>query len=284
MLFILLFLLHVLCRKYERDHEIWMQHRPQKRKCNTLIRGDSFPNFEEWIANAINDAKEEGEDITIEESELSQSPHIWAMRFGGMWAYGNHLRVEEKDKGKINCDCVVSADFFHDTEKKFYVGFIQDIIQVDFGENSLILLRCKWIRPSSVQFDEYGFVRAHTQQFLSETDEPYVSPLQINQSFLIDDCRSPGWSYVIQTESRSKRKFMEASNVLPNRQYVNLQETFEEVDEDDERVIEEDILIANKEIERENVLHVTEEDDEENQADIDMSDGDFGFLGNANDY
>ena len=84
------------------------------------------------------------------------------MRFGGMWAYGNHLRVEEKDKGKINCDCVVSADFFHDTEKKFYVGFIQDIIQVDFGENSLILLKCKWIRPSSVQFDEYGFVHAHT--------------------------------------------------------------------------------------------------------------------------
>ena len=77
---------------------------------------------------------------------------------------------------------------------------------------------------------------------------------------------------------------MEASNVLPNRQYVNLQETFEEVDEDDKRVIEEDILIANKEIERENVLHVTEEDDEENQADIDTSDGDFGFLGNANDY
>ena len=77
---------------------------------------------------------------------------------------------------------------------------------------------------------------------------------------------------------------MEVVNVMPDGQFVNLQETFEEVDEDDERVIEEDILISNKEIERENVLHVTKEDDEENQADIDMSDGDFGFLGNANDY
>ena len=77
---------------------------------------------------------------------------------------------------------------------------------------------------------------------------------------------------------------MEASNVFSDGQYVNLQETFEEVDGDTKRVIEEDILIDNEEIGRENVLHVTDEDDEENQADIDMSDGDFGFLGNANDY
>jgi transcription termination factor Rho len=194
----------ILCRKYEEENQIWMQHQPQKRRRHNFIGSDSFPKFEEWIFNAINDAKEEGQYITTEESELSQSPHIWAIRFSGMWAYGSHLRVEEKDKGKTNCDCVVSAEFLHEIEKKFYVGFIQEIIQVDFGENSPILLKCKWIRPSAVQFDEYGFIRANTRQFLSETDEPYVSPLQINQSFLIDDVRSPGWSYVIQTESRSR--------------------------------------------------------------------------------
>jgi hypothetical protein len=35
-----------------------------------------------------------------------------------MWAYGSHLRVEEKDKGKENCDCIVSVEFHHDTENK----------------------------------------------------------------------------------------------------------------------------------------------------------------------
>jgi len=57
-----------------------------------------------------------------------------------MWAYGSHLRVEEKDKGKANCDCIVSVEFHHDTKKNFYVGFIQEIIQVDYGETSPILL------------------------------------------------------------------------------------------------------------------------------------------------
>ena len=121
------------------------------------------------------------------------------MKFSGMWAYVNRLRLEEKDKGKEKCDCVVSAEFIHETEKKFYVGFIQEIIQVDYGENSPILLKCKWVKPSAVQLDEYGFVRTNIRQFLSKTVDPYVSPLQFNQSYLIDDVRSPGWSYAIQT-------------------------------------------------------------------------------------
>ena len=78
----------------------------------------------------------------MEESEISQLPHIWAMNFSGMWAYGSHLRVEEKDKGKGNCDCIVSVEFRHEIEKKFYVGFIQEIIQVYYGARgpNLILL------------------------------------------------------------------------------------------------------------------------------------------------
>ena len=69
--------------------------------------------------------------------------------------------MEDNDKGKQNCDCVVSVKFHHETEKKFYVGFIQEIIQVDFGEHSPILLNCKWIKQTSVQHDEYVFLRAN---------------------------------------------------------------------------------------------------------------------------
>ena len=49
--------------------------------------------------------------------DLSQPPHIYAYRFSGMWSYGSHLRVEEKDTGKENCDCVVSVEFHHETER-----------------------------------------------------------------------------------------------------------------------------------------------------------------------
>ena len=78
--------IHILCRKYKEENQSWMQCRPQKHRHHDLIGGDSFPKFEEWIANAVDDAKEEGQDITMEESELSQSPHLWGMCFSGIWA------------------------------------------------------------------------------------------------------------------------------------------------------------------------------------------------------
>ena len=71
--------------------------------------GLNFPKFHDWIADAINYAQQQCQDLTIEEMYLSQTPHIYDYHFSGMWAYGSHLRVEEKDTGKINCDCVVSA-------------------------------------------------------------------------------------------------------------------------------------------------------------------------------
>ena len=74
---------------------------------------NSFPKDEEWNTDAICDAEQQGKDLTTQEIDISQSPHLWASRFSGMWAYGSHLRVEEKDKGKGNCDFVVSVEFHH---------------------------------------------------------------------------------------------------------------------------------------------------------------------------
>lgn len=64
------------------------------------------------------------------------------------------------------------------------------------------------------------------------------SPLQINQSFLIDDVRRLGRSYVIQTKSQLKWEFMEFFDIMFDGKYVNLQETFKEVVEDDDGVFE----------------------------------------------
>jgi hypothetical protein len=78
---------------------------------------------------------------------------------------------------------------------------------------------------------------------------------------------------------------MEVVNVMPDGQFVNLEEILEEVDEDNnEGLFEEEILITNEEIERGNVLQVTNEDEEENEADADTSDQDYDLAGNAHDY
>ena len=94
-------------------------------------------------------------------------------------------------------------------------------------------MKCKWIKPYGIQSDDYGFLCANTRQILSNIDEPYVSPLQITQSFLIDDLTILGWSYVIQVESHSKRKFMEYGDIMVDEKCTSLQEIMEKEDEDD---------------------------------------------------
>lgn len=40
-----------------------MQNQPQNCRHYDLIWGDSFPKFEEWVANVVSDAKEEGPNV-----------------------------------------------------------------------------------------------------------------------------------------------------------------------------------------------------------------------------
>jgi hypothetical protein len=78
---------------------------------------------------------------------------------------------------------------------------------------------------------------------------------------------------------------MEVVDIMLDGQYDNLQETLEEEVEDDDRVFEEETLIPNEEIERENVMHVINEDEEENEVDAYMiHDQDCDPNGNAYDY
>lgn len=56
------------------------------------------------------------------------------------------------------------------------------------------------------------------------------------------------------------------------------------MDEDNEGLFEEEILITNEEIGRENVLNFLNKDKEENQADANTSDQDSNLTGNTDDY
>ena len=77
---------------------------------------------------------------------------------------------------------------------------------------------------------------------------------------------------------------MEVVDLIPDGQYINLQETFEEVDEDDDGLFQEDILITCEETIRENVLHATDDDEKEDLVDADMSDQELDLAGSADDY
>ena len=89
---------HILCKKYKEEIQTGT-HSSRKRilQESNIGGGLNFPKFDDWIVDAINYVQQQGQDLMIEEMDLSRPPHIYAYRLSGTWTYGSHLRVEEKD-------------------------------------------------------------------------------------------------------------------------------------------------------------------------------------------
>ena len=81
--------------------------------------------------------------------------------FPSMWAYGHWFHTKEDDYGHLTQDCGVEVNFDHSRcdsnrdrnmirGKLFYVGKIQEIIQVDFSYFQCLIFRCGWWDASNM--------------------------------------------------------------------------------------------------------------------------------------
>lgn len=102
-----------------------------------------------------------------------------------MWAYGCHHRVERIDVKRRTYDCGVMASFHQESRSSArdqnpisgeleYVGTIQEIYEVRFGENgSYFLFDVKWFRinyrgsNATVKKDVSGFFAIDSTKTLS---------------------------------------------------------------------------------------------------------------------
>jgi hypothetical protein len=72
MIILTILYVHILCRKYEEEIRTGICPSSRKHTLQDLNIGDGyFPKFDVWIEDAINDTRQEGQDITIEEIDLS---------------------------------------------------------------------------------------------------------------------------------------------------------------------------------------------------------------------
>ena len=63
---------HIPCRKYKEDIQIGTRpSRKHRLQQSNIGGGSTFPKFDDWIVDAINDGQKQGQDITIEEIDLS---------------------------------------------------------------------------------------------------------------------------------------------------------------------------------------------------------------------
>jgi hypothetical protein len=118
-----------------------------------------LPTYEKWILFAISDAINDGEKIDEEIIQLSIPPTLKATAYRSMFAYGNHIRVRSAETHLVTMDSGVAAVFGTTCRSSVndknpvnvdveYVGYVEEILELNYGTTCVIVLLCHWVRAN----------------------------------------------------------------------------------------------------------------------------------------
>jgi hypothetical protein len=186
--------------------------------------------FHSWFKSEVSRAKAAGEEIDEDVLVLSLPPSSQATSYRSMYAFGNHIRVRSAEGTLTTCDCGVAATFSQNCRSSVraktmkavnleYVGWVEEILAVDYGRYELVVLYCNWVMANMVghnatmKRDEYGFSLVNFDRLVPLSAESFAFPLHVEQVFFADDLNNHGWKVVLRKEPRGAR-------VVSNKDYM----------------------------------------------------------------
>ena len=192
-----------------------------------------LPNFEVWLVSAIQMAMDSSEEVAPDVIDISIGPARMATSYRSMWAYGNHFRVKSAERNLTTIDCGVVATFEQECRsgpqdqntimaQVEYVGWVEEILELDYGRFQVIVFLCNWVKAISqgpgttMKRDEYGFTLVNFNRLIPISAQSFVFPIQVEQVFFSDtNCEQPGcWKVVLRKEVRARRTTMDMNREI----------------------------------------------------------------------
>jgi hypothetical protein len=195
--------------------------------------------FSAWFPAVVERDLAASSHVEEDVKNLTLPPSCEAKSYRSMYAYGNHIRVRSAEGELTTSDSGVAATFSqacrsnrkdrnHTVANVEYVGWVEEIIGVDYGKFELLLLYCKWVQATwngpraTMKRDEYGFTLVRFEHTIPYSSDSFAFPLHAQQVFFVDDVAHPGWKVVIRKEPRSARVPCTAEG-RPNLDCLSLQ-------------------------------------------------------------
>ena len=139
-----------------------------------------------------------------------------------MYAFGNHIRVHSAEGTLTTVDSGVAVIFSPNCQSSVhaknlkaanleYVGWVEEILAVDYGRYELVVLYCNWVMANMVghnvimKRDDYGFNLVNFDRLVSLSTESFAFSLHVEQVFFADDLNNHGWKVVLRKEPRGAR-------------------------------------------------------------------------------
>ena len=92
-----------------------------------------------------------------------------------------------------------------------YIGWVEEIIGVDYKKFELIVLYCKWMQANiwgaraTIKHDEYDFTMIKFDHLIPYSSYSFAFPLHMQQVFFVDDVGNLQWKVVLQKEAQCTR-------------------------------------------------------------------------------
>ena len=92
-----------------------------------------------------------------------------------------------------------------------YVGWVGEILAVDYGRYELVVLYCDWMMVNMVghnttmKRDDYGFSLVDFDRLVPSSTESFAFPLHVEQVFFADNLNNHGWKVVLRKEPRGAK-------------------------------------------------------------------------------
>jgi hypothetical protein len=79
-----------------------------------------------------------------------------------------------------------------------YVGWIEEILELNYGRFQIVILLCNWVMANYkgfttiMKYDDYGFTIVNFEQLIPLSTQSFAFPMHIEQRFFFaKDARSP---------------------------------------------------------------------------------------------
>ncbi|KAG0572319.1 hypothetical protein KC19_VG084600 [Ceratodon purpureus] len=185
--------------------------------------------FPEWLRDTVQ--AQILTDMYVDEmvEAISKFPLLVAKKYCSLYSYGYHLRVQSAEEHLKTCDSGIAGTFIRACRAGVgdrnivvapveYVGSLDEIIELDYGIFTQVVLVALWIKANyrgtnaTMKRDRWGFTLANFNKIIDFGEDSFALPSHVQQVFFSDCSETPEWRVVIRTEPRGRRVVASATD------------------------------------------------------------------------
>jgi hypothetical protein len=152
---------------------------------------------------------------------MSMPPILEAKIYHAMYVFGNHLHVSNGEKHFTTRDSGIVVTFEQEcvlgpNDQQFilakleYVGWIEEILELNYGVLNSIIFFYNWMKASYtrsnaiIKRNEHSFTLVNLNSLTPISNQSFAFPIHVEQVVFLANPKEKGWKVVLRKDPHGK--------------------------------------------------------------------------------